>query len=252
MVIVLSQHHLLSQSCGSGSSLAGCPQCPHAGQFVLSPKEQHELLALPHPAASHCSGIWLHPLAEAVPQLLALGEAGTDSRTTRSSQDLGQEAGNEMQEQEFLCESSWEQSAPGIGCRHSSLTPRMAVGVCRTCAAPGVLPQAAGAKAGWAAEPAVALNAAKPFQRRNPGGSLPGHCPAVPGPGRCHIHHPGHSLVLGTTTNTHSGLPLSQLLCQWLLLQKCSCSFALILVFLPCRFRRSQVLHPLPGRGEWC
>lgn len=173
LVIVLSQHHLLSQSCGSGSSLAGSPQCPHAGQFVLSPKEQHELLALPHPAASHCSGIWLHPLAEAMPQLLALGEAGTDSRTTRSSQDLGQEAGNEMQEQEFLCESSWEQSAPGIGWRHPSLTPRMAVGVCRTCAAPGTLPQAAGAKAGWAAEPAVASECSKALSK---GGTLEDPC----------------------------------------------------------------------------
>lgn len=56
----------------------------------------------------------------------------------------------------------------------------------------------------------------------------------------------------GTTTNIHSVLSLGQSLWQWLHLQKCSCSSALILVFLLCRFRRSQVLHPLPCRGECC
>lgn len=90
------QHHLLSQSCGSASSLAVFPQCPDVGQFALSSEEKDEFFPLPHP----CCFPLLWDLAPSpwrgTAPAAGTVEAGTDSRTTRTTQNLGQEARNEM------------------------------------------------------------------------------------------------------------------------------------------------------------
>ena len=63
------QHHLLSQSCGSASPLARSPERCHTGGGLGGlPSAQWCRMSSPHcpmSAASHCPGIWLHPLGEA-------------------------------------------------------------------------------------------------------------------------------------------------------------------------------------------
>lgn len=209
----------------------GLPSVSMWGSLSSAQKSRMSFSPCSRPAASLCSGIWLHPLGE------ALMEAGTDSRT---SQDLGQETGTEMKEQELLSVSGSK-----VRWRDPSLIARVALWLCRTCAAPGELHRDVPGQVGQQNLNRVGCEQTKPFSKgKTPRGS-PGRAVS---PCRCHRHHPAHSLVLGTTTNVHSVLSLS----QRLHLQKCSCSFTLIPVFLLCRFRRSKVLHPLPCRGECC